>query len=239
MDRPLPFVSHLSALRKSLLVCLAALCAATALCAPLAPRVLKILKVPAAGAVTQLYYFSPEEAFLVYMRIAFSCGLIASLPVIIYSLWHFLAPAFADRLRLRTGFFVAASFLAFLAGNLFGYYLLLPSSLRFLLGIGNSELYPLLSASRYISFVIGLILACGVIFLMPVFIFFLARAGFVTAPFLRRHYPYALVIILVIAAIITPTTDVFNMLLVAAPMAALYEASIWVAYFFGKGRLDG
>jgi sec-independent protein translocase protein TatC len=233
MDKSLPFITHLAALRKTLLSCIVALLGATAICMPLGPRMLEILKAPAAGVIGELFYFSPEEALLVYMRIGFFCGLVVAFPVIIYSFWNFIAPAFGSRFRVRTGLFVAASFVAFLTGCAFGYCVLLPSSLRFLMGIGSSGLHPLISAARYISFTTGLTLACGIIFLMPVFVFFLAHAGLVTAGFLRRHYLVALVAILIIAAVITPTTDIFNMLAVAVPMLALYEISIWIAFFFG------
>jgi sec-independent protein translocase protein TatC len=234
MDKLLPFITHLGALRKSLLTCIIALLATTALSMPFAPRMLEILKAPASGAISELFYFSPEEALLVYMRIGFFCGLVLAFPVIIYSLWNFIAPAFGSNFRIRTGMFVVASFVAFIIGCAFGYYFLLPSALRFLLGIGGRGLRPLISASRYISFTTGLTLACGMIFLMPVFVFFLARVGLVTAGFLRKYYPFALVAILIIAAVITPTTDIFNMLAVAAPMLVLYEISIWIAFFFRK-----
>jgi sec-independent protein translocase protein TatC len=232
MDKSLPFISHLSALRKSLLTCIIVLLAATALCMPFAPRMLEILKAPAGGTISELFYFSPEDALVVYMRIGFFCGLVLAFPVIIYSLWNFIAPAFSSHFRIRTGMFVTASFIAFIIGCMFGYYALLPSALGFLLGIGGSGLRPLISATRYISFTTGLTLACGIIFLMPVFVFFLARIGLVSAGLMRRYYPFALVAILIIAAVITPTTDIFNMLAVAVPMLALYEISIWIAFFF-------
>lgn len=233
MDKPVPFITHLSALRKSLLVCLAAVLGATALCMPLAPRALELFKASADGVISQLFYFSPEEAFMVYMRLGFFCGLVVSFPVIIFSIWHFVSPALGRRLGAMGAAFIALSFAAFIAGCLFGYHVLLPSSLRFLLNVGSGTLQPLISAQRYVSFTTGLTLACGIIFLMPVFTFFLARAGLVRAAVLRRYYPYALVAILVAAAVITPTTDLFNMLAVAVPMAALYEVSIWIAFFFG------
>jgi len=191
MDKPLPFITHLSALRRSLIICIAALLGAAALCMPFAPRMLEILKAPAAGAISELFYFSPEDALVVYMRIGFFCGLVLAFPVIIYSLWQFIAPAFSSRFRIRTGMFVAVSFAAFILGCMFGYYVLLPSSLRFLMGIGGSGLRPLISAARYISFTTGLTLACGIIFLLPVFVFFLARLGLVTAGLMRRYYPIA------------------------------------------------
>ncbi len=245
MDNPLPFTAHLAVLRKSILICAAVLVCSTALCMTFAPRLLAILKAPAGGLVSELYYFSPEEPLLVYMQAGFFFGFIAAFPVIIYVLWRFAAPAFSRDFRAHTVLFMFFCCAAFALGCMFGYFILLPGSLRFLLGIGGGGLRPLISAGRYVSFTTGLILACGGIFLMPVFVFLLARQGLVSAGFLRRQYPFALVAILLIAAMITPTTDVFNMLAVAAPMLGLYEISIWIAFFFGKkyfrypGKKDG
>lgn len=231
MDKPLPFIAHLTELRKTLLVCFIALIGASALCFPFSPRLLDILKAPAGGRVSALFYFSPEEAFLVYMRIGFCAGLLLAFPVIAYAFWSFIAPAFSKKVRIHTVLFAAACFIAFIMGCMFGYFALLPSALHFLLGIGGSNLQPLISAGKYVSFTTGLILACGIIFLLPVFVFFLARCGLVTAGFLRRYYPYAVVAIFIIAAAITPTTDAFNMMIVAIPLLVLYEVSIWIAFF--------
>jgi sec-independent protein translocase protein TatC len=236
MDKPLPFITHLGALRKTLLVCIFSLLAATALCMPIVPRMLEVLRAPAAGVISTLFYFGPEEALLVYMRVGFFCGLIISFPVISLCVWHFLAPAFSRSFQRLTALFVSASFFFFVLGCLFGYKILLPPALRFLLSVGGDRLQPLISASRYISLVTGMMLACGVVFLMPVIAFFLARAGLVSAGFLRRRYPVAIVGIFIVAAVITPTTDVFNLLVVAGPMIALYEVSIWIAFFFGKNN---
>jgi sec-independent protein translocase protein TatC len=232
MDKRLPFLSHLAELRKTVLVCVAVLVAAAALCMPFAGRVLQMLQRPAAGEIPALYYFGPEEAFLVYMRIGFFCAVILASPVIFYSIWHFISPALPRRGGALP--FIAVCAAAFLCGCLFSYFILLPSSLRFLLSIGGSSLRPLISASRYVSFVTGLTLACGAVFLMPACVYFLARAHLVTASFLRRHYAAALVVILVGAAVITPTADMFNMLAVAVPMVCLYEISIWIAFFAGR-----
>lgn len=237
MDKTLPFLSHLAALRKTVLVCAGALGTASALCMPFAGRVLQILKLPAADAIPVLHYFGPEEAFVVYMRIGFFCGCILASPVIFCSIWNFISPALPR--RGSAALFVAVSTGAFLCGCLFSYHILLPSALRFLLSVGAHELKPLISAGRYVSFITGLTLACGTVFLMPVGVFFLARVHLVTARFLRRQYPAALVAILVAAAVITPTTDPFNMLAVAVPMLVLYEISIWIAFFFGPRSKRG
>jgi len=113
------------------------------------------------------------------------------------------------------------------------------SALKFLLNIGKDELEPVISATRYISFVTGLMLACGIVFEMPVLSFFLTRIGVVNAGMLRRKFLYAVIIIMIVAAVITPTGDAFNMLMLAIPMLALYEASIWVSFFSAKRGASG
>jgi len=108
---------------------------------------------------------------------------------------------------------------------------LIPPALKFLLSFGGDMLQPLISAQKYISFLTTLIFGCGLVFEMPVLSFVLTKLGIVHARVLRNKYKYAIVIIFIIAAVITPTTDVFNMTLMAGPMIFLYELSIWVSFF--------
>lgn len=208
----------------------------TAASVPLSSSMLRILKRPAAGLIDRLVFFGPEEAFLIYMRISFVCGLTLAFPVIMYQLWAFVSPAIGERIRRRAFVFVAFSTAVFAVGCAFSYLVLLPAALRFLLSLGSGELEPVISATRYISFVTGLVLACGCVFEMPVLSFFLTRAGVINAALLRTKYLYAVVAIAVVAAVITPTGDAFNMLMLALPMIALYEASIWVSRIAGKER---
>ena len=228
---------HLEELRKRVVFSLLALVLAVAVSLPFSPVVLKFLKYPSGGAIERLVFFGPEEAFLIYMRISISAGLVIALPVMLFQLWAFLSPAIDERFRRHAFFFVFFSFLVFLLGCSFSYSILLPAALRFLLNIGRADLEAVISATRYISFVTGLILACGIVFEMPVVSFFLTKIGAINAGMLRRKFLYAAVIIMIAAAVITPTGDAFNMLLLALPMLALYEVSIWVSFFSGKRRI--
>ena len=230
---------HLEELRKRVIFSLLALMLATVAIVPFSPAVLKFLKYPSGGAIEKLVFFGPEEAFLIYMRISISAGLVAALPVILFQLWSFLSPAIDERFKKHAIVFVLISFLVFLCGCAFSYFILLPASLKFLLNIGRADLEPVISATRYISFVTGLILACGIVFEMPVVSFFLTRIGAINAGMLRRKFLYAAVIIMIAAAVITPTGDAFNMLMLAMPMLALYEVSIWISFFSGKRSLPG
>ena len=107
--------------------------------------------------------------------------------------------------------------------------------MNFLLGFASDSLEPVISASKYIEFVIAIIVGCGIVFQMPVLSFILTRIGVVNARMLRKKYTYAIVVIFIAAAVITPTADIFNMLLLAIPMVVLYEASIWVSFFARRG----
>jgi sec-independent protein translocase protein TatC len=231
MDRELTIIEHLSELRKGIIICLVALAAATLLSLPFTASLLKILKFPARGVIDRLAFFSPEEAFLIYMRIGILCGFILSLPVILHQLWRFCSPAMEERVKKHSAFFIISCFLSFVVGNLFAYFILLPPALKFLLGFAKDDLEPVISAGKYISFVTGIIFASGLVFQMPILSFILARLGVINSRVLRKKYKYAIVIIFIVAAVITPTPDAFNMLILALHMLLLYELSIWIAFF--------
>jgi len=228
MEQPLTLVEHLNELRKRIIVSLAVLGIATIASFPLASYILKILKFPAAEYIKTLVFFSPQEAFMVYMRIAFFSGFLIALPVILYQVWAFVSPAIEERFKRYTAYFTFFCSFFFIAGCLFAYFILIPPALKFLLSFAKDDLEPVISAQKYISFVIGLILGGGLVFQMPVLSFILAKLKIISAQFLRRKYKYAIIIIFIAAAIITPTPDAFNMLLLSLPMLVLYELSIWV-----------
>jgi len=236
MDKPLTLVEHLTELRGKIIVSLVALGAAILLSLPFASHLLKILKYPARGVIDKLAFFSPEEAFMIYMRIGFLCAFILSMPVILYQFWGFCAPAMDERVRKRSSFFIVSCFLSFIIGSLFAYFILLPPALKFLLGFAKEDMEPIISAGKYISFVTGIIFASGLVFQMPILSFLLTRLGVINSRTLRKKYKYAIVVIAIVAAVITPTPDAFNMSLLAIPMLFLYELSIWVSFFAGKKK---
>lgn len=231
MDNELSLVEHLNELRKRIIVCLIALGVATLSALPYASQLLRILKLPARGAIDRLAFFSPEEAFLIYMRIGVLCGFIISLPVILYQLWGFCYPAMEKKVRKHGAFFIASCSVSFVAGAIFAYFILLPPALKFLLGFAKEDLEPVISAGKYISFVTGVIFASGLVFQMPVLSFILAKIGVINSQILRKKYKYAIVIIFIVAAVITPTPDAFNMLMLVFPMLLLYELSVWISFF--------
>jgi len=232
-EKDLTLIEHLEELRRRIIVCLVAISISGIFAFPLSGNILKILKLPAHGLIQKLAFFSPQEAFMVYIKIAIVSGLIISVPIIFYQLWAFLSPAIEERMRRYSLGFVIFSFLAFMSGCLFAYYLLLPAALNFLLNFGQDDLEPVISASKYISFVISIVLCTGLVFEMPVLSFIFSKIGIINYKFLRKRFKYAVIIILITAAVITPTQDVFNMMLLAIPMLFLYEISIWISFFSG------
>jgi len=228
-EEPLTVVGHLSELRQRLLVALGTVLAIAILTFARAGDILQVLKLPAMESIDKLVFFSPTEAFSAYFKVAFFSAVVLASPVLLYQLWAFLSPAVGVRVRQYTGLFLVFSTLAFLGGVAFGYFFLLPAAIKFLMGFASGVLVPMISVSEYVSFVMGLLLGCGLVFEMPVLSFLLARMGVLDHTQLRKNWKYAAIIIFITAAIVTPTPDVFNMCLMALPMFILYEISIWVA----------
>src|SRR3989338_1108631 len=231
MERELSLVEHLAELRIRIIISLVAFGLSCGLSFPFASLLLKILKDPASGIIDKLAFFSPQEAFMIYVNLSLFSGWLISLPIILYQVWAFISPAIEERQKKHIGSFIFFSFMAFICGGLFAYFILIPPALKFLMGFARDELEPIISAQKYISFLTSLIWGCGFVFQMPVLSFILTKLKVIHPRALRNKYKYAIVIIFILAALITPTTDIFNMLLLAIPMLFLYELSIWVSFF--------
>lgn len=234
-DKELSLVEHLDELRSRIIYCLIPFAIAVLFSTPFIKTFLTFLRIPAEGVIKELAFFSPEEVAFVYMKIVLFSGFIISLPVILYQIWGFISPALAERQKKYITSFIFWAFLAFLCGCAFGYLLLVPFSLKFLIGLAGTELTPVISLSKYIGFVLALIAGCGIAFELPVVVWLLARLGIVNTKFLREKRRYVIAIIFIAAAVITPTTDPINMCLMALPMLVLYEISIWIARWNQRG----
>ncbi len=224
-------VDHLDELRRRLAWCLLAVVLGSGVGFAFAGHLLEFLKRPSGVLLPQLAFFSPTEALGAYMRVAVTFGVVVALPVLLYEVWAFIESALTRTERLLGLLFVWLGSLLFAGGVAFAYAVLLPVSLRVLLTIGSPSLMPMISVSRYLSFVCGLLLACGAVCELPLVIMLLTKLGVVTPQALRQQRGVALVAILVVAAILTPTTDAISLLLMALPLAALYELSILLACF--------
>lgn len=175
------------------------------------------------------------ESFTLYMTVSLYAAISISIPFLLWQIWGFISPGLYKHERSYVWPFVLLSSLSFVIGAAFAYYILFPPAARYLLGLG-SEFQLLLKASDFLDFITLIMLAMGIIFQMPAITYVLARIGLVTAGFLIRTWKVSLIVILIIAAVVSPTGDIPNMLLFAAPMMALYVVSIFIAWFFGKKR---
>lgn len=178
----------------------------------------------------QLAYFRPTEAFSTVMRVSLFGGLILASPVILYQTWRFVAPALSPREK-RWAYPLTAIFVAlFVAGVAVGY-LALERGLVFLFDFGGDALVPVISADHYLKFATRFILAFGIAFEFPVFLFAAAAFGVVSSEMLRSNRRWAVLIILVGAAVITPSGDPLTLLMLAVPMYVLYELTILAVRF--------
>ena len=187
------------------------------------------------GPIPEVYFMAPTEAFSTRIKISLIAGIIISVPVIFYHVWRFIAPGLFQREIRMVVPFVLASTIFFLIGAVFCFFLVLPLSIKFLLGFGTQKLKPMIQIKDYVSFVSYLILAFGAVFELPVVSYFLGKIGIITANTLRKGRRYAITAILVLAAVITPP-DVFSQMMLAVPLYFLYEVSILVVKITGKKR---
>ena len=163
-------------------------------------------------------------------------GVFASLPFVLYQIVMFVAPGLKPKERRYLFVLMPVSLLVFLGGAAFGYRVLFPPMIKFLRDFGSDVATPLISIGSYINLMLTLLFWMGMIFEMPVVIFFLAKIGVVSPGFLSRQRKYAIVLAFILGAIITPTFDPLNQTLVAGPIIVLYEASIWLAKLAARGR---
>lgn len=175
------------------------------------------------------------EGFFTELKLSFLAAVAISMPFLLYQIWKFVAPGlYAHERKYVFGFVISASIL-FFVGACFAYFIVFPLGFQFFLKYAGADwnMVASLSVSWYLSFVTQLIMAFGIVFELPVIIFFLVKIGLVTEVTLKKYRRYAIVIIFVLAAVLTPP-DVISQLLMAAPLLILYELSIFIAKIFGK-----
>jgi sec-independent protein translocase protein TatC len=179
----------------------------------------------------QLNNLGPAQGLLTDMKLVLFTAFLLTLPVLIYQAWMFVAPAVGEVGRATTYVLVALSSSLFLIGVAFGYYIVLPTGLSFLLNYATDRYNDIITVDTYLPFVTRFLLAFGIVFELPAAAYVGAKLGLVTAPLLRRYRRHAIVANAVLAAALTPGQDPFSMILMAAPMILLYEASILIARF--------
>lgn len=226
----MPFLDHLEELRWRIIWSLAALMAGLIVGFVIVAQfdVIGLLSRPIAPLLhgAKLVYTHPGDPFGILMKAAFAIGLVLASPVIIYQVWLFVSPAlYSHEKRLAIPVIVGAVLL-FVAGVSLAYFVVLPVTLRFLISLGGESLQSMISAAEYFGFAISMSLAFGVAFELPIVILALTALGIVTPEFLNRYRRHAVVLVIVVAAIVTPGTDLTSLFALSVPLYLLYELSI-------------
>lgn len=183
------------------------------------------------AGLERLTFMGPAQALMTDVKLSLFAAFLVTVPVVIYHAWMFAAPAVGEVGRAFTYIIVSLSSLLFLAGVAFGYYAILPVGLKFLLNYESDRFEALPTADTYLPFITRTLLASGIVFELPAATYVGAKLGLVTAAVLRRFRKHALVVNAVLAAALTPSPDPFSMILMAVPLAVMYEASIIIAHF--------
>jgi sec-independent protein translocase protein TatC len=239
-DEKQPFLSHLEELRKRLIVCAIGVGCAFFVAYFFKEDLFKLLVTPLKDVMPKgdrLIFTNLPEMFIIYLKVSFIAGILVSTPLIFYELWMFIAPGlYQHEQRFVIPFVISSSFL-FTAGALFGYFVVFPFGFKFLMGYTNEYVQALPSVKEYFSFSTKLLFAFGLIFEMPVVVFFLSRMGLVTPQAMRRKRKYAILMAFVVGAVLTPP-DVLTQFMMALPLLTLYEVSIFVSKFAAKKKKE-
>ena len=187
------------------------------------------------GVNDKLIVTTALEPFSLYIKVSLYAAVCVSVPFLLLQIWGFVSPGLYPHERAYVTPFITLSSISFVLGAAFAYYVIFPPAAKYLLGLGT-DFRLLLKANDYFDFIIFIMLGMGVVFQMPAVTYVLARIGLVTAGFLVKIWKTALIVILISAAVMSPTSDIVNMLLFAAPMMVLYFISILVAWIFNKPR---
>jgi len=229
------FLEHLGELRTRIIWSLVPTAIGILIAFHYSDRVLVYLRKPLDKVDVKLVALTPTEAFWTSMKISMVMGIFMAMPVILWQVWAFVAPGLHKHERRFAGPFVIFGSLLFLAGGAFALLVVIPFALQFLLNFGKDQgIQPMISVSSHVDFIIKFTLAFGAVFELPLILTMLSKMGIVTPKFLAKNRKYAILINFIIAAVLTPTPDIFNQSLMAGPLCLLYEIGIISARIFGK-----
>jgi sec-independent protein translocase protein TatC len=240
-DGKMSFLEHLDELRKRLMWGIGALFAGFLIALFFIDTIFGFIMRPLAATLPagrKMIYTEPTEAFMLQLKVAALAGVVIAAPAVMWQLWLFIAPGLYRREKRLALPFIVSTSLLFVAGAAFNHYVVFPIAFTFLGSFTKDYMEFMPRITPVFSLYSQLLLAFGIIFQMPVLVFTLARLGLVTAGFLWKNTKYAVLIIFVISAVITPTSDVVTQTLMAAPMLVLYVVSIGIAWVFGKKQLQ-
>jgi sec-independent protein translocase protein TatC len=229
------FLDHLEELRKRIVYSIISVAVGFGVCWWKVERIYDVMQRPimdalkANGMSEKLVYLNPTEPFNLYLKIAALAGLFLTSPFVLYQVWMFISPGLYRNEKRYVVPFMVSTITLFASGGYFGYKIVYPAALSFLINFGK-QFQPMITIGEYTSLFLSIILGMGLIFEMPILVFFLSLMGIISAGFMWKNFRYSILVIFIIAAIVTPTTDILNMCIFAAPMIALYAVSIGVAW---------
>lgn len=226
-NKEMPLMGHLQEFRIRLIISLVVVAITSSVAYNWVEEIIAMISAPAG----KLYFMNPAEVFFSYLEIAVFTGVVVSLPVIVWELWCFVAPAFTRHEKRLALALVPACVVLFYTGLIFSYFFVLPAAVRFFMGFATETLQPMFSLEAYLSFFISFVLPFGFAFELPLVLFLLMRVGIVSPAFLRRKRKIFIVLAFIFAAVISPTADIFTQTMIAVPMIVLYQASLILMRF--------
>ena len=231
-------LDHLDELRRRIFHSLIALIVACGACWAFVEEIYAFLEQPIRPYLpegTKLSYLGPADPLMLYIKVALLAGVFLAAPVLLYEAWRFVSPGLYPRERRWAAPFIVAGTTFFLGGGAFAYYVAFPFAVQFLLGIGE-QFQAVITIERYFRFLMTVILGLGLMFELPIVLFILSAVGLVTPGFLIRKFRWAVLLIFVAAAIITPTPDIVNLCVFALPTIALYLVGVGAAALVHRRR---
>jgi len=230
------FLDHLEELRKRIVYSVISVAAGTAICWAYRERIYGVMQKPimdalhSQGLPEKLVYLNPIDPFNLYLKVSMLAGLFLTSPLVLYQVWMFISPGLYRNEKKYALPFMISTITLFTLGGYFGYRVAYPRALDFFVVKFNGQFQPMITINEYTQLFLSIVAGLGLIFEMPILVFFLAFLGIMTPSFMIKNFRYAILVMFILAAIVTPTPDVVNMCVFAAPMIGLYALSIGVAW---------
>jgi sec-independent protein translocase protein TatC len=231
------FLEHLDELRKRLIYSVISVAVGCAIAYLFINRIVDFIMLPLVHMLpggNKLMFTNGPDIFMLYLKIGFIAGIFLSCPLVLWQVWKFIAPGLYTHEKKFAIPFVLLSTVFFVVGGLFSHYVAFPWTWKFFIGFSNDYVVFMPKIDEAFSLYSKMLLGFGLIFEMPTLVFFLARMGVVSARFLLRYFKYAVLIIFIVAAVVSPGTDMMSQLIMAIPMLGLYAVSIVIAAIFGR-----
>ncbi len=232
-DKSLTFIEHLAELRNRLMIIAVAILAGTIGSFVFVDQLTALVLEPAKDL--QFVYLSPPELFLAYIRISLVVGIVVTSPIILLQIWSFVQPGLVKKEKIYLSIALIAGVFFFLLGVVFAYFVILPLTIEFFVGMQHQDIQPMFSMGSYVGFISSILLSFGLVFEMPTVVVILAQLGLIRASTLRKNRKFVYLAIVVAAAVLSPP-DVVSQFLLAGPMVLLFELSVTVAAVIERRR---